>query len=344
MRWPESRLTELLGTTYPIVQAPMAGGPTTIELVAAVSEAGGLGSIAAAMLGPDELRATIRAVRERTSRPFAVNLFAPVPPGDVDPRALAAMRESLDRLRVRRGLPTSPTPPPAGTWTVEDQLAVVAEERVPALSFTFGIPPLDRLDGVCLVGTATTREEALALEAAGTHVIVVQGAEAGGHRGTFIGPFGDALIGLAALVPDVVDAVSVPVVAAGGINDGRGVAAALALGAEGVQLGTAFLFCPESGAAPAWRSALRELPTVVSDAYTGRPARGARTPFVDELMAGPPPVPYELQRGLTNDFRGVDGCGWYLGGQGARAARELPAADLVAALADETDAALGTTR
>jgi nitronate monooxygenase len=142
-------------------------------------------------------------------------------------------------------------------------------------------------------------------------------------------------------VPQVVGAVSVPVVASGGIVDGGGIAAALALGAEGVQLGTAFIFCPESGASPAWRRALREFPTVVTDAYTGRPARGARTPFVAELAAGPPPAPYAVQRGLTGDFRRVDGYGWYLGGQAARLARELPAAQLVATLAAETAAALG---
>jgi nitronate monooxygenase len=212
----------------------------------------------------------------------------------------------------------------------------VAEERVAALSFTFGIPPLDRLDGIVLLGTATTAEEAVALERAGVDVVVAQGAEAGGHRGTFIGPFEDGLVGLVALVPQVVDAVSVPVVASGGIVDGRGIAAMLALGAAGVQLGTAFLFCPESGASPTWRDALRKLPTVVTDAYTGRPARGARTPFIAELAAGPSPAPYAVQRGLTSDFRRIDGYGWYLGGQAALHARELPTAKLIETLAAET--------
>ncbi|MEN3341556.1 MAG: nitronate monooxygenase [Actinomycetota bacterium] len=318
----------------------MAGGPSTVELAAAVSEAGGLGSVAGATLSPDELRAAIRAVRGRTRRPFAVNVFAPVPRADVRPEEVEAVQRELARHRERLGLRPPPAPAPVG-WTVEDQLAVIAEERVPALSFTFGIPPLEGLDGVVLIGTATTVEEALALERAGVDAVVAQGAEAGGHRGTFVGSFEDGLVGLVALVPQVVDAVSVPVVAAGGIVDGRGVAAALALGAEGAQLGTAFLFCPESGASPAWRRALRELPTVVTAAYTGRPARGARTPFVAELAAGPPPAPYAVQRGLTSDFRRLDGYGWYLGGQGAPLARELPAGELVAAVAAETAAALG---
>ncbi len=343
MRWPDSRLTELLGIRYPIVQAPMAGGPSTVELVAAVSEAGALGSIAGAILAPDELRSAIRAVRERTSRPFAVNVFAPLPPVEADPAAVEAVRRELARHRERLGL-SEPEPAPAPDWTVEDQLAVAAEERVPVLSFTFGIPPLEGLDGIVLVGTATTPEEAVALERAGVDVVVAQGAEAGGHRGTFLGSFEDGLVGLVALVPQVVDAVSVPVVASGGIVDGRAVAAALALGAEGAQPGTAFLFCPESGAGPAWRRALRELPTIVTDAYTGRPARGARTSFVAELAAGPPPAPYAVQRRLTGDFRNIDGYGWYLGGQAARLAREMPAAKLVATLAEETAAALTSSQ
>lgn len=135
------------------------------------------------------------------------------------------------------------------------------------------------------------------------------------------------------------DAVSVPVIAAGGVVDGRGVAAVLTLGAAGVELGTAFLFCAESGASEVWRQALRKFPSVVSDAYTGRAARGARTPFVDQLIAGSPPAPYELQRALTADFRRLDGCGWCLGGQAATHAREIPAAELLSVIVEETSAA-----
>ena len=343
VRWPESRLTDLLDVRYPIVQAPMAGGPSTVGLAVAVSEAGGLGSIAAALLAPDELRATIRRLREGTSRPFAVNLFAPTEPVEASEEAVEAVRQALARHRERLGLPRLERDPPPPAWTVEDQIAVLVEEAVPVVSFTFGIPPLDGLGDTVLMGTATTVAEAVALERAGVHVVVAQGAEAGGHRGTFIGTFEDGLVGLVALVPQVADAVTTPVVAAGGIVDGRGIAAALALGADGAQLGTAFLFSPESGAPPGWRAALRERPTIVTDAYTGRPARGARTPFVDELMAGPRPAPYALQRRLTSGFRERDGHGWYLGGQAAQLARELPAAELVAVLADETAEALGVS-
>src|SRR5438046_1053917 len=140
------------------------------------------------MLSPDDLREEIRALRERTRRPFAVNVFAPLPPSEADRAAVDAVRRSLDAHRARLGLPPrDPALPPS--WTVEDQLAVVAEESVPVLSFTFGIPPLDGFDGVALMGTATTVAEAVELERAGTDAIVVQGAEAGGHRGTFVGSF-----------------------------------------------------------------------------------------------------------------------------------------------------------
>jgi nitronate monooxygenase len=338
--WTDTRLTELLGIHHPIVQAPMAGGPSTVELVAAVSEAGGLGSIGAAGMPPDDLRAAIQAVRLRTNRPFAVNVFADVRPQPAPPERVETARRELDRRRERVGLPPAVLPEPPA-WGVADQLAVVAEERVPVVSFTFGIPPFDGLGGAVTMGTATTVEEALALERAGASVVVAQGAEAGGHRGTFLVPFDEGMAPLASLVPQIAGAVSVPVVAAGGIVDGRGIASALAAGAGGVQLGTAFLFCRESGASDEWRRALRELPTFVTDAYTGRPARGARTPFLEELAAGPPPAPWGVQGALTAAFRGIEGHGWYLGGTGAAQARELPARELVATLAAEALAAAG---
>lgn len=339
MAWPGTRLTELLEIQRPIVLAPMAGGPATVELAVAVSQAGGLGSLAGALLAPDELRASIRALRAATPRPFAVNLFAPLPPAEVNDVVVEDVRRSLDAIRTRLGMPEpQPSQPPA--WSIEDQLAVAIDEHVPALSFTFGIPPLGGLDDLALMGTATTVEEARALERAGVHVVVAQSSEAGGHRGTFIGSFDEGLVPLDELVPAVRAAVSIPVIASGGLMHGDEIAAAMRLGADGVQLGTAFLFSSESGASEAWRRALRDYPTFVTDTYTGRPARGARTPFLAELAAGPPPAPYAIQRGLTGDFRALKSCGWYLGGEGASRARDLPAGELVELLVAETEHAL----
>lgn len=338
MDWPRTALTELLGIRFPIVQAPMANGPSTPELAAAVSEAGALGSIAGAALAPEALRAEIRAVRSLTGRPFAVNLFAPLPPAAPAPGAVEAVHAFLAPHRERLGLPV-PAPPPARAWGFDDQLGVVLDEEVPVLSFTFGIPPLAAVRDAVVLGTATTPEEAVELESAGIDVVVAQGAEAGGHRGTFIGSFEAGLVGSAVLVPQIVAAVSVPVLAAGGIVDGLGIAAALALGAEGVQLGTAFLYAEESGASRAWRQALRELPTTVSRHYSGRPGRAARTPFLTALEAIEP-VPFPLNGALLADLRDHDGYGFYLGGEGAPLARELPAAELVATLAAEAEAAL----
>jgi nitronate monooxygenase len=334
--------TELVRIEHPIVQAPMAGGAGTVELAAAVSEAGGLGSIAGAGLSADALRGQIRALRTATSKPFAVNLFAPLPPVETDPDTLAAARRVLEPHAAELGL-ALPEEVQASATRFENQIAVVAEEHVPVFSFTFGIPPLDALDDVVVLGTANSAAEAEALEQAGVHVVVAQGAEAGGHRGTFIGSFEDGLVPLAELLPAAVERVGVPVLAAGGLADGAEIAAMLALGAAGAQLGTAFLFTPESGAGAAWRAALRSHDTFVSAAYTGRPARGARTPFLAELDEHITPAPYGVQRALLDPFRSRDGYGWYLGGTAATRARELPAGELVQLLARETESALAGT-
>lgn len=255
------------------------------ELAVAVSRAGALGSIAGAALEPDALRETIRSVRaELRELPFAVNLFAP---------------------------PYSP----------DASFEVVLEERPPVFSYTFA--PVDptpfRERGITVLGTATTAAEARALD---VDAIVAQGAEAGGHRGSFLG---DELVPLAELVPACVD--DVPVIAAGGIVTPEDVRAALELGAAGVQVGTAFLFTPECSVRREHLEALRTHETVVTDAYTGRAARMARTPVVEELMAGPPPLPFGEQRAVSAKVGPL-----YLGGMGATRAREMPAAELVRAL------------
>jgi nitronate monooxygenase len=299
----------------------MAGGISTPRLAAAVSEAGGLGSIAGAMLSPDELRAEIAEVRKLTERPFAVNVFAPLP---------APTTERIDEWARLTGV--APALPPPPTWSVEDQLAVLIAEDVPVVSFTFGIPQLEGYPGVT-IGTATSVDEAAALESAGVDAVVAQGFEAGGHRGTFLGPPERALTGTLALVPQVVDAVAIPVIAAGGIADGRGIAAAMALGADGVQIGTAFIRCLESAATDEHRAALAN-PTTISRVWTGRHARGARSNAVDELeRSGLEPPDYPLPRFL---FPGPIN----LAGQSGALARALPAADLVRALEAETTDAI----
>lgn len=322
--WRDSELGRLLGLRVPVVQAPMAGGMTTPALVAAVCEAGGLGSVAGAMLSADELRAVVRQVRGLTRRPFAVNLFAPLP------------EPSGERVREWSRLTGVAAGPPRPVPRFADQVAVVVEERVAVLSFTFGIPPLDGVDAVT-IGTATTVAEAVELERAGVAAVVAQGFEAGGHRGTFRGPVAGALVGTLVLVPQLVDAVSVPVIASGGIMDGRGIAAARVLGAQAVQLGTAFLTCAEAGTSERHRLALTGT-TTVTRVLTGRYARAVRTPVVDRLEeSGLEPPDYPLPRALTPEPP-------MLAGQGGQMARSLPAAELMAALETETDAALARLR
>jgi nitronate monooxygenase len=353
--WPDTDLSELLGTRYPLIQAPMAG-VSTPELVAAVSGAGALGSLGGATLPPDQLRSDIEAVRGLTDAPFAVNVFAPLetPPA---PEQVAAMSEALAPWRERFGLEPAGEPGPPPPSIVDEQLAAVIEARPAAFSFTFGIPPADALDemrdaGIKLIGTATAPGEAVMLEEAGCDAVVAQGSEAGGHRGTFALSFERALIGTMALVPQVVDAVSVPVIAAGGIMDGRGIAAGLTLGAAGAQLGTAFIACPESAAPNPYKRSLAESDasaTTVTHAFTGRPARGIRTSFFDELEHSSSEIPpYPLQAMLLAELRetglerGELDVVMRLAGQGAPMVRELPAAELVERLVAEAEAAQAT--
>jgi nitronate monooxygenase len=335
----ETPLARLLGVRYPIVQAPMANVQST-ALAAAVSKAGGLGTIAGATLSPEALRAAIRETRTATNAPFGVNLFAPLPRTEAPAARIAALQALLAPHRARAGLGAAPELRPV-PWSYDDQLAVVLEERPAVFSSTFGAidPAPLREAGIVIVGTATTVGEAQALEASGVDAVVMQGAEAGGHRGTFLGSFEESLVPLAELVPASAAAVSVPVLAAGGLVDGAGIAAALAAGAQGVQLGTAFLFTPECGTPRVWLEALRTQETIVTPAYSGRHARAARTPFLAELAAAGEPLPFPLQRGAIGDLAGVDGYGLYLGGTGAPQARELPVDELVRTLVAETEAA-----
>jgi nitronate monooxygenase len=330
---------------HPLVLAPMAGGPSTPALCAAVSEAGGLGSYGAAYLPPGKLREEIRAIRALTGKPFAINLFAD-DGAQAEDRAVRDAQGALSRYRQELGLP--PPAPPGPQVKLGDAFPVLLEERVPVFSFTFGIPPREMLDacrkqGIVTLGTATTVAEARALEDSGVDVVCAQGSEAGGHRGTFDRGAEPALIGTLALVPQVVDAVKVPVIAAGGIMDGRGFAAALALGASAVSLGTAFLLCPEAGTSKPYRAALaqaRDDATVITRAFSGRAARGLGNRFTRE-MTGAPLLPYAAQNSLTREIRaaaakaGDAGLLSLWAGQAAPLAREMPAGELVAQILRE---------
>jgi nitronate monooxygenase len=355
MPWPSTQLTARLGLRYPIVQAPMTGS-TSPELVAAVSNAGGLGSLGSALLPPDELRRAIGEIRRLTDRPFNVNLFAWRDPDEPDAAAVEAVVSALAPYRARVGVPDDAVLPlpPSPRALLERQLAVVCEEAVPVFSFAFGIPPLDdvKATGAVIVGTATTTEEAAALEEAGVDVVVAQGAEAGGHRGSFLTPFDESMVGGLALVPQIVDRVRLPVVAAGGIMDGRGIAAALALGAQGVQMGTAFLACPESTAHPLHRAALRrssDTDTCVTAVYSGRPARALRTGLIRDLEARLPALlDFPLQYARTGPIHyaaaeaGDDELMFLLAGQAAGLTRSLGAAEMVETLVRETEAVIGS--
>ncbi|HKG94179.1 MAG TPA: nitronate monooxygenase [Gemmatimonadaceae bacterium] len=344
-----SKLAELLGVEHSVIQAPMAGGATTPAMVAAVSNAGALGSFAAAYLSPAEIADGVAEVRRLTSRPFAVNLFAggrATTPGGDHGAMRALLRRHADALGLAPPeLPAElPDPFPA-------QMAAVLDAAPAAFSFAFGVPDAAtisalRARGTVLLGTATTVREARALEAAGVDVVVAQGAEAGGHRGTFMGPSDAGLVGTMALVPQVVDAVALPVVAAGGIMDARGAAAARALGAAGVQVGTAFLACDESGVPEALKRLLLaagEDATTVTSAWTGRAARGLANALAREIDgAGIPVPPFPFQQALTRELRaaaaerGDASRAVQLAGQGLRLLRRRPAAEIVAELVGGT--------
>ena len=358
MNWIHTALTERLAIRYPIIQAPMAGGPGTPQLVAAVSNAGGLGTLAGSALFPDALRQAIIEVRALTDQPFAVGLSVAAP-ARVDPAQLAHARALLAPYRAELGLP--PDPPasadPPELPTFEDQLDVLLQENIPALNFASGAPDplyleLLRDAGIATLGVATHLLEAIVLEESGVDFIIAQGAEAGGPRGAFVGPPEQGLVGSLILTPLLTQHVAVPIIAAGGIMDGRGIAALRVLGAAGVQMGTAFLACPESGAHPAYQALLRqgsEIATVLSRVFTGRHGRVLRNRLTDELRAHEAEWPgFPLQLGLTRELRqaaaeqGLTDFMALWAGQGCYLCENRPAAELIASWVEQATALLGT--
>jgi nitronate monooxygenase len=249
-------LTEQLHIKYPIIQAPMAGGITTSRLVAEVSASGGLGMIGAGYMTPKEMREQIREIKQLTSNFFGVNLFIPnefeVKENEIDlaSKLLLPIREQLN-IHEKENLDIPKFDNVLETF--HEQIKIVIDEKVPVCSFTFGVPSKEVIDelkqhNTILIGTATTVSEAMVIEKCGMDIVVVQGSDAGGHRGNFLQGNQESLVGLMSLIPQVVDNVSIPVVSAGGIMDGRGLTASICLGAMAVQMGTAFLTCFESGA------------------------------------------------------------------------------------------------
>ncbi len=346
-------LMERLDLSAPIIQAPMAGSDTP-ELAIAVSEAGGLGSMGMTYLAPDDMKGRLKTVRSRTNRVVNVNLFAPQPipplPGDTS-EAVERLRPFYEDLGV--GLPAvSP-----GADKFADRFPLVLEGGVKVFSFIMGLIPEDamralRARDTFIIGTATNVPEAKQLEAAGVDAIVAQGSEAGGHRGSFTPDYAGSMVGSLALIPQVADAVSVPVIAAGGISDGRGVAAALILGAEAVQIGTAFLTTDESGAPEAHKRAVLQVgahESRVTHAFSGRPARGVVNSMMEAVEDFKRPravLPFPHQNALTRPLRaaaakaGKADCLALWAGQAGSLSRREKAADTVKRLMAETDAAL----
>ena len=343
--WQNQQIQPLLGIEHPIIHAPMAG-VSNPKMVAAISNAGCLGSYGAAPLSTDALRETVRAIRSLTAKPFNINLFASASE-KFDTQALPGplYRELLTGYHREVELGDPPGPQPL-FGPADDQLQVLIDEKVPVISFHFGIEPHQvnaiHSAGLKVLCSATTVEEAQYLDDLGVDAIIAQGAEAGGHRGTFIGSANHALIGTLALVPQIVDCVTKPVIAAGGIMDGRGIVACAALGASAVQMGSAFLGCDEIDLHQAWKAKLSNSAasdTLVTSAISGKPARGIRNRYIDEVESLPESLlPYPLQYSMSAPLRKAAAKAsntdflvmW--SGQGVGLFRQMPAAELVSTL------------
>lgn len=307
----ETRICKLFEIDYPIIQAGMAGGPTTVELVTEVSNAGGLGTLGAAYMASDALRQAIKEIQSKTQKPFGVNIFAA--PVKDDFNRLAEVQKALSPFRSELDINEIQSSYQSPDWS-EEQFAICVEKGVPIISTAFGCLSAAQMKAakeqqIKIVVMVTTVEEAKQAEASGADAVVAQGSEAGGHRGTFIldnHPEG-AQIGTLALVPQVVDAVGIPVIAAGGITDGRGMVASLVLGAQGVQIGTRFVGAKESGAHAVYKQAIFESDeesTVITKSFSGRPARGIKNRFITEFEdTGIEPLPFPSQNTITKDIR-----------------------------------------
>ncbi len=347
--WPTNKLTDLIGCELPILQAPMAGANGS-QMAIAVCEAGGVGALPCAMLESNEIRSEIAAIRADTDKPLNLNFFChatPTPDQTREARWLRKLTPYYTELGVNDSEPTTVVK----RAPFDDAMCALVEETRPEIvSFHFGLPQQTLLEsvkatGALVLSSATTVQEAIWLESKGCDAIIAQGYEAGGHRGMFLNDSISTQAGTIALVPQVVDAVKVPVIAAGGITDGRGIAAAFALGAAGVLIGTAYLFTPESLITPLYRSALlaaRDDQTALTNIFSGRPARGLMNRIMREIgpiseeapafpTAGGALAPIKARaeaQGLT-DFTAL----W--SGQAASLGREMSAGELTQRLAQD---------
>lgn len=351
--WPNSALLDLLGIDHPIIQAPMAGS-TTPALAAAVSNAGGLGSLGCAYMTPERAGEELAKTMMATNRAINANFFVHEPPGD-EAAKNAAAQERLKPYFDAFGLDEVPAVVPTSSPFDEEMMAVMLELRPRVVSFHFGLPAAHMVRalkdaGIVVISSATTVREAVLLADGGVDAVIAQGWEAGGHRGTFASTMEAARIGTMALVPQMVDAVNIPVIAAGGIGDGRGIAAAFALGAAGVQPGTAFLSTEEAATSAVHRKALLEASdedTRLTRAFSGRPARGISNRYVEEMAAHDEEWPdFPLMNTVTAPLRKASADAgspdfvalW--SGQAMRLNRTLPAADLMEKMVEESLAIL----
>ena len=352
-------LSEKLGLRLPVIQAPMAGGPSSQELVAACSASGALGSFGFAYTQPDDMRRQAGFVRARTDRPFNMNLFVAPLPEAIEPGVQRGALEAVARYYTELGLPAPEPVRPPYAPDLDAQLKAVEEirPRVFTTHFGFGVIPQDivrrfqRLD-ILVGGSATCVAEAKRLQELGFDFVIAQGGEAGGHRGSYLRNPYDALTGTLALVRTIVKAVRLPVVAAGGIMDGAGIAAVLTLGAQAAQLGTAFIPCPESGAVQVHKDLLvkaTEDDTALTEKFSGKPARGLVNRFMRE-MRDAPQLAFPAQNAVTGKLRQAAAKAgnpdfialW--AGQGSALARAFPAAELIARLEAETAEAIRTLK
>jgi len=354
--WPDRRIIDLFGIELPILLAPMAG-PVLSSLAIAVSRGGGLASLPCALLSPEQARTEFAAIRQGTNGPVNLNFFCHTPPV-VDDAKEAAWRRRLRPYYLELGVDPDGAIPVSNRTPFDETLCRMVEECRPEIvSFHFGMPEpvfVERIKaaGAKVISSATTVREAIWLEERGCDAIIAQGAEAGGHRGVFLGDYDVATqVGTFALVPQIVDAVTVPVIAAGGITDARGIVAALALGASAVQIGTAYLFCPEAKVSAPHRAALKAAwddDTVMTRVLTGRPARSIVNRVIREVgtMSDVAPA-FPLAGGALTPLRARTepaGSGDFMplwSGQAMRLGREMPATQLTQTLAAEALALMG---